>query len=98
MRDQDATGSDLHQILGDMDDSTAVAILGAYPTCEADVVCVLTDLLHKRRDYAERDGERFMDAVQNARLITNAERYYIASCTMARAHPGICATATCSKP
>src|SRR6516164_4519364 len=52
------------------------ALTGAYPTCEADVVRVLTDLLHKRRDYAERDGERFMDAVQNARLITNAERYY----------------------
>lgn len=52
------------------------ALTGAYPTCEGDVVRVLTDLLHKRRDYAERDGERFMDAVQNARLITNAERYY----------------------
>jgi protein-L-isoaspartate(D-aspartate) O-methyltransferase len=52
------------------------ALTGAYPTCEPDVVRVLTDLLHKRRDYAERDGERFMDAVQNARLITNAERYY----------------------
>ncbi len=52
------------------------ALTGAYPTCEADVVRVLTDLLHKRRDYAERDGERFMDAVQNARLVTNAERYY----------------------
>jgi protein-L-isoaspartate(D-aspartate) O-methyltransferase len=52
------------------------ALTGAYPTCEADVVRVLTDLLHNRRDYAERDGERFMDAVQNARLITNAERYY----------------------
>lgn len=37
---------------------------------------MLSDLLRKRRDYAERDGERFMDAVQNARLITNAERYY----------------------
>jgi protein-L-isoaspartate(D-aspartate) O-methyltransferase len=52
------------------------ALTGAYPTCEGDVVRVLTDLLHKRRDYAECDGERFMDAVQNARLITNAERYY----------------------
>jgi hypothetical protein len=52
------------------------ALTGAYPTCESDIVRVLTDLLHKRRDYAERDGERFMDAVQNARLITNAERYY----------------------
>jgi protein-L-isoaspartate(D-aspartate) O-methyltransferase len=52
------------------------ALTGTYPTCEADVATVLTDLLQKRRKYAERDGERFMDAVQNARLITNAERYY----------------------
>ncbi len=27
-----ATGSDLHQVLGDMDDSTAVAILALHPT------------------------------------------------------------------
>jgi len=52
------------------------ALTGAYPTCESDVVHVLTDLLHRRQDYAQRDGERFLDAVQNARLIANAERYY----------------------
>jgi protein-L-isoaspartate(D-aspartate) O-methyltransferase len=37
---------------------------------------MLTDLLQKRRAYAEHDGERFLDAVQNARLVANAERYY----------------------
>ena len=52
------------------------ALTGAYPTCESEVAVVLTDLLHKRCAYAERDGERFMDAVQNARLIANAEQYY----------------------
>ena len=52
------------------------ALTGAYPTCELEVAVVLTDLLHKRRAYADRDGERFMDAVQNARLIANAEQYY----------------------
>jgi protein-L-isoaspartate(D-aspartate) O-methyltransferase len=52
------------------------ALTGTYPTCESDVAVVLTDLMQKRREYAERDGERFMDAVQNARLIANAERYY----------------------
>ena len=52
------------------------ALTGTYPTCESEVAVVLTDLLHKRQAYAERDGERFLDAVQNARLITNAERYY----------------------
>jgi protein-L-isoaspartate(D-aspartate) O-methyltransferase len=52
------------------------ALTGSYPTCEADVVRALTDLLAKRRAYAEHDGERFLDAEQNARLVANAERYY----------------------
>jgi protein-L-isoaspartate(D-aspartate) O-methyltransferase len=37
---------------------------------------MLEDILHKQSDYAAHDGERFMDAVQNARLVTDAERYY----------------------
>jgi len=52
------------------------ALTGAYRTCEDDVANMLIDLLEKRADYTPRDGERFMDAVQNARLVTNAERYY----------------------
>jgi protein-L-isoaspartate(D-aspartate) O-methyltransferase len=52
------------------------ALTGSYPTCEPDVVRALTDLLAKRRIYAEHDGERFLDAEQNARLVANAERYY----------------------
>jgi protein-L-isoaspartate(D-aspartate) O-methyltransferase len=52
------------------------ALTGAYPTCESEVAVVLTDLLRQRRAYADRDGERFLDAVQNARLITDAEQYY----------------------
>jgi erythromycin esterase-like protein len=52
------------------------ALTGRYPTCEADVVHALSDLLQKREAYAAHDGERFLDAVQNARLVTNAERYY----------------------
>lgn len=52
------------------------ALSGKYPTCEADVVRNLTDLLGKHRAYAEHDGDRFLDAAQNARLIANAERYY----------------------
>lgn len=52
------------------------ALTGSYPTCESDVARALTDLLAKRRAYAEHDGERFLDAEQNARLIANAERYY----------------------
>lgn len=52
------------------------ALTGSYRTCEADVVRTLTDLLAKRRVYAEHDGERFLDAEQNARLVADAERYY----------------------
>ena len=52
------------------------ALTGAYRTCEKEVVQMLEDILHKQSDYAAHDGERFMDAVQNARLVTDAERYY----------------------
>jgi erythromycin esterase-like protein len=52
------------------------ALTGSYPTCETHVAHALTDLLAKRRAYAEHDGERFLDAEQNARLVANAERYY----------------------
>ncbi len=37
---------------------------------------MLRDLSQKHRLYAEHDGERFLDAVQNARLVADAERYY----------------------
>jgi erythromycin esterase-like protein len=51
-------------------------LTGRYQTCEREVTSMLTDLMKKRRVYAEHDGERFLDAVQNARLVANAERYY----------------------
>jgi protein-L-isoaspartate(D-aspartate) O-methyltransferase len=51
-------------------------LTGAYETCEPGVVSMLKDLMKKRNAYAEHDGERFLDAVQNARLVANAERYY----------------------
>jgi protein-L-isoaspartate(D-aspartate) O-methyltransferase len=52
------------------------AITGRSATCEGEVVATLVDLLSRRIEYAERDGTRFLDAAQNARLIANAERYY----------------------
>ena len=52
------------------------ALIGSYHTCEQQVVRALKDLLENRVAYAKRDGERFFDAVQNARLVANAERYY----------------------
>lgn len=52
------------------------ALSGSYRSCEAQVVSVLQDLRVKEQAYAEHDGERFLDAMQNAQLVTNAERYY----------------------
>ncbi|MHB1219660.1 MAG: protein-L-isoaspartate(D-aspartate) O-methyltransferase [Alphaproteobacteria bacterium] len=52
------------------------AVTGAYRTCEREVVRMLEDLLRKRQAYAPHDGERFMDAVQNAKLVADAEHYY----------------------
>ncbi|HUK03163.1 MAG TPA: protein-L-isoaspartate(D-aspartate) O-methyltransferase [Steroidobacteraceae bacterium] len=52
------------------------ALTGSYRTCEREVVAMLTELMQKRRAYAEHDGERFLDVVQNARLVATAERYY----------------------
>jgi protein-L-isoaspartate(D-aspartate) O-methyltransferase len=47
-----------------------------YAECEQAVIEQCQALLRKRFDYAEGDGETFLDAVQNARLIASAERYY----------------------
>jgi protein-L-isoaspartate(D-aspartate) O-methyltransferase len=52
------------------------ALRGAYKTCEQDVTHMLVELLQKQDALVARDGERFFDATQNARLIANAEHYY----------------------
>jgi protein-L-isoaspartate(D-aspartate) O-methyltransferase len=52
------------------------ALTGRYRSCEDSVVAVLKDLREKEQAYAEYDGERFLDAAQNALLVTNAEQYY----------------------
>lgn len=52
------------------------ALTGGYRTCEDEVARMLTDILRKQSVYASRDGERFIDALQNARLVAAAERYY----------------------
>ncbi|MFO8175933.1 MAG: protein-L-isoaspartate(D-aspartate) O-methyltransferase [Longimicrobiales bacterium] len=54
----------------------AAAVSGRYKECEGEVVRILRDLLDKRLEYGEKDGERFFDAAQNARLVQNAEEYY----------------------
>jgi erythromycin esterase-like protein len=37
---------------------------------------MLRDMLERRLEYAGKDGERFFDAAQNARVVANCERYY----------------------
>ena len=51
-------------------------VTGGYRACEEHVVAMLRDMLDKRLDYQLRDGERYLDALQNARVVANAERYY----------------------
>jgi protein-L-isoaspartate(D-aspartate) O-methyltransferase len=52
------------------------ALSATFRECEKEVVGMLRDILAKQTDYAAQDDERFMDAVQKARLVANAERYY----------------------
>jgi len=51
-------------------------VTGGFESCEEQVVKVLVDLLARRLEYAARDGDRFLDGAQNARVVANAERYY----------------------
>jgi protein-L-isoaspartate(D-aspartate) O-methyltransferase len=53
-----------------------LAVGGRYRVCEDEAVATLKDLLEQRLEYTQYDGARFLDAVQNARLVANAERYY----------------------
>ena len=52
------------------------ALMGQYRGCEDDVVTTLQELLAKRLEYAANDGDEYLNAVQNARLVAGAERYY----------------------
>jgi protein-L-isoaspartate(D-aspartate) O-methyltransferase len=51
-------------------------VTGRYRDCEDEVVAMLRDLLRREMDYAAQDGEHFLDAVGNARVVANAEAYY----------------------
>jgi protein-L-isoaspartate(D-aspartate) O-methyltransferase len=53
-----------------------MVLSGRYRACESEVVAMLRDLLSRRLQYVSRNGTRFLDAVQNARLVANAEQYY----------------------
>jgi protein-L-isoaspartate(D-aspartate) O-methyltransferase len=51
-------------------------ITGRMRSCEDEVVTMLEDLLRRRLEYAAQDGDEFLDAAQNARVVAGAERYY----------------------
>jgi len=51
-------------------------LTSGYRKCEQAVVKQCQELLQRRLDYVAQDGESFLDAAQNARLIASAERYY----------------------
>lgn len=52
------------------------ALTEGFGRCEKAVGDILRSLLDKRLQYAAEDGEELFDAVQNARLVQAAERYY----------------------
>ena len=52
------------------------ALTTRYRSCEQDVVKMLVDLQQKSPVYIGQDGERLLDALQNARVVHQAERYY----------------------
>jgi protein-L-isoaspartate(D-aspartate) O-methyltransferase len=52
------------------------ALVGRYETCEPQVIATLVDLLQKQMDYEAQDADNYLEALQNARVAANAERYY----------------------
>ena len=51
-------------------------LTGQYEALEGAVVKQLEELLAHRIEYARHDRDRYFDAVCNARVVANAERYY----------------------
>jgi len=52
------------------------ALTTGYGKCEDSVAAMLHYLFAKQMQYRSKDGEDFLDAAQNARLVASAERYY----------------------
>ena len=53
-----------------------LAMSHGYAFCEDEAVAMLRDLLARKLQYAAADGEEWLDAAANARLVKNAEAYY----------------------
>ncbi|MEX2574626.1 MAG: protein-L-isoaspartate(D-aspartate) O-methyltransferase [Balneolaceae bacterium] len=54
----------------------AAAMSDRYKECEKDVVAMLRKLIDSRNKLQNKDGTQYYDAIQNARLVANAEKYY----------------------
>jgi protein-L-isoaspartate(D-aspartate) O-methyltransferase len=59
----------------------ALAMSEGYARCEAPVIAMLHELQARRMRYAAEDGDEWLDAAANARLVKNAEAYYRAMYT-----------------
>ncbi len=53
-----------------------MAMTRGFAQCEQPVVQMLRELLQKRYEYVGEDGDEYLDAAANARLVKNAEAYY----------------------
>ena len=53
-----------------------LAALSGRDTCEDEVVTQLKEVLNRRLDYLQHDGEAYFNATQNARIVRAAEQYY----------------------
>jgi protein-L-isoaspartate(D-aspartate) O-methyltransferase len=52
------------------------ALTDRYRSCEGEIVRMLQELLERRVAFQGKDGDRYFDAVQNARVVKAAESYY----------------------
>ena len=53
-----------------------MAISRGFAQCEQPVAQMLREMLAKRMEYVGEDGDEYLDAAANARLVKNAEAYY----------------------
>lgn len=51
-------------------------LTGRYRSAEEEVTAMLREILARRMEYARRDGDRYFDAAQNAKVVAGAESYY----------------------
>ncbi|MGO9132716.1 MAG: erythromycin esterase family protein [Methylovirgula sp.] len=53
-----------------------LAALSGRDSCEDEVTAQLAEILDRRLDYRQHDGDAYFNAAQNARIVRAAEQYY----------------------